>query len=237
MFFYYGGFGLVLVCMLISLFAEFKVHSTFKRYNTVLSQKGYTGFTAARAILDSHGLSHVAIEMIGGKLSDHYDPRANVIRLSADVYNGTSVAAIGVAAHECGHAVQYAEEYKPIVFRNAIVKSTNFCSRISFILILLGVLISGISVAAGDVGQGIIYLGILAFSATAFFQLVTLPVEFNASRRALATLNDQNMLTKEELEGSRKVLSAAAMTYVAALLVSLLQIARLILIFGRRNNR
>lgn len=236
MFWYYGGYGLLLVCVLISLFAELKVHSAYKRYSAVSSQKGYTGYTAARQILDSNGLSHVAIEKIGGRLSDHYDPRANVIRLSADVYDGNSVAAIGVAAHECGHAVQYAEEYKPIVFRNAIVKSTNFCSRISFILILIGVLIIGISAAADNAGMFFIYLGIVAFSATAFFQLVTLPVEFNASRRALATLSGQNMLNEEELEGSRKVLGAAAMTYVAALVVSILQIARLILIFGRRKN-
>lgn len=232
----YFGYGLLLLGVLISLFAEIKVHTTYNKYNAVLSRRGYTGYTAARQILDSNGLSHVQIETIGGHLSDHYDPRANVIRLSTDVANGHSVAAIGVAAHECGHAMQYAEEYKPIVFRNAIVKSTNFCSRISFLLILIGVLISGISAASETVGSVFITLGIVAFSAVAFFQLVTLPVEFNASRRALVTLRDQTILQNDELEGSRKVLSAAAMTYVAALLVSILQILRLIAIFGRRDR-
>lgn len=232
----YFGYGLVLVGILISLFAQIQVQSTFNRYSKVASQRGYTGYRAAREILDANGLNAVSIETVSGHLTDHYDPRANVIRLSMDVANSNSVAAIGVAAHECGHAVQYAEAYKPIVFRNAIVKSTNFCSRISFVLILIGVLLTGLSAIGDTLGSIFITLGIVAFSAVAFFQLVTLPVEFNASKRALVTLKERQILSDGELTGSRKVLSAAAMTYVAALVVSILQIVRLLAIFGRRDR-
>ena len=236
MWYYYGSYGILFLCIFISLFAQIKVQSTFSKYNKIFSTKGHTGFSAARQILDQNGLSHVRIETVAGHLTDHYDPRANVIRLSESVASSYSVAAIGVAAHECGHAIQYAEQYKPIVFRNAIVKSTNFCSRISFLLILVGVLITAMSETSGNLGTTFIYLGILAFSAVAFFQLVTLPVEFNASRRALAIINHQKILTSEERAGARKVLTAAAMTYVAALVVSLLQLLRLIAIFGNRRR-
>lgn len=235
MWYYYVSYGTLFLCLIISVWAQLSVKNTFAKYDKVYSLKGYTGFSAARQILDQNGLSHVRLEVISGHLTDHYDPRANVIRLSESVANSYSVAAIGVAAHECGHAIQYAEEYKPIVFRNAIVKSTNFCSRISFILILAGALITAMYETAGNLGMVLIYSGIIAFAAVAFFQLVTLPVEFNASRRALAIINEQGILKEEEREGSRKVLTAAAMTYVAALVVSLLQLLRLILIFGRRD--
>ena len=233
--YYYISFGTLLLCVIISLWAQIKVKTTFAKYDKVFSLKGHTGYSAARQILDSHGLSHVKLEVIRGHLNDHYDPRANVIRLSESVANSYSVAAIGVAAHECGHAIQYAEEYKPIVFRNAIVKSTNFCSRISFLLIFVGALITAMYEMGGSFGMFFIYSGIVAFAAVVFFQLVTLPVEFNASRRALAIISEQDILKDEERVGARNVLTAAAMTYVAALVVSLLQLLRLILIFGRRD--
>ena len=233
--YYYISFGTLLLCVIISLWAQIKVKTTFAKYDKVFSLKGHTGYSAARQILDSHGLSHVKLEVIRGHLTDHYDPRANVIRLSESVANSYSVAAIGVAAHECGHAIQYAEEYKPIVFRNAIVKSTNFCSRISFLLIFAGALITAMYEMGGGLGMFFIYSGIVAFAAVVFFQLVTLPVEFNASRRALAIISEQDILKDEERAGARSVLAAAAMTYVAALVVSLLQLLRLILIFGRRD--
>ena len=233
--YYYISFGTLLLCVIISLWAQIKVKTTFAKYDKVFSLKGHTGYSAARQILDSHGLSHVKLEVIRGHLTDHYDPRANVIRLSESVANSYSVAAIGVAAHECGHAIQYAEEYKPIVFRNAIVKSTNFCSRISFLLIFAGALITAMYEMGGGLGMFFIYSGIVAFAAVVFFQLVTLPVEFNASRRALAIISEQDILKYEERAGARSVLAAAAMTYVAALVVSLLQLLRLILIFGRRD--
>ena len=174
MWYYYASYGTLLLCMIISIWAQVKVKTTFAKYDKVYSLKGHTGFSAARQILDQNGLSHVRLEVISGHLTDHYDPRANVIRLSESVANSYSVAAIGVAAHECGHAIQYAEEYKPIVFRNAIVKSTNFCSRISFLLILGGVLITAMYETMGNLGTALIYSGIIAFAAVAFFQLVTL---------------------------------------------------------------
>ena len=233
--YYYISYGTLLLCVIISLWAQVKVKTTFAKYDKIFSLKGHTGYSAARQILDSHGLSHVKLEVIRGHLTDHYDPRANVIRLSESVANSYSVAAIGVSAHECGHAIQYAEEYKPIVFRNAIVKSTNFCSRISFLLILVGALITAMYEMGGSLGMVFIYSGIVAFAAVVFFQLVTLPVEFNASRRALAIISEQDILKDEERAGARNVLTAAAMTYVAALVVSILQLLRLILIFGRRD--
>lgn len=233
--YYYISYGTLLLCVIISLWAQVKVKTTFAKYDKIFSLKGHTGYSAARQILDSHGLSHVKLEVIRGHLTDHYDPRANEIRLSESVANSYSVAAIGVAAHECGHAIQYAEEYKPIVFRNAIVKSTNFCSRISFLLILVGALITAMYEMGGSLGMVFIYSGIVAFAAVVFFQLVTLPVEFNASRRALAIISEQDILKDEERAGARNVLTAAAMTYVAALVVSILQLLRLILIFGRRD--
>ena len=235
MWYYYVSYGTLLLCIVISLWAQIKVKTTFDKYDKIYSLKGHTGMSAARQILDKNGLSHVRLEVISGHLTDHFDPRDNVIRLSESVANSYSVAAIGVAAHECGHAIQYAEEYKPIVFRNAIVKSTNFCSKISFFLILGGVLITALYETMGDLGMAFIYAGILAFAAVAFFQLVTLPVEFNASSRALAIIEEQGILKEEERAGARSVLTAAAMTYVAALVVSLLQLLRLILIFGRRD--
>lgn len=226
---------ILLLCVIISLFAQIRVERTFNEYSRMMASRGYTASQVARMILDQNHLHHVRIEFIRGHLSDHFDPRQNVIRLSESVYHSSSVAAIGVAAHECGHAVQYAEEYKPIVIRNAIVKSTNICSRLSFVFILIGMLLSLIATEFAPIASLCITLGIIAFSVTTLFQLITLPVEFNASRRAMETITSNHMLTESEQDGAQKVLKAAAMTYVAALIVSLLQLLRLIIIFRRRN--
>lgn len=181
---------------------------------------------AARRILDDNGLTGVRVERVAGKLSDHYDPGERVVRLSAGVYDSDSVASLGVAAHECGHAVQHATHYAPLTFRNAIIPITNFGSKLSIPLIIVGLFLSGT----------LVDIGLLLFSLVAVFQLVTLPVEFNASSRALATLENGNFLDRRELEGARKVLRAAALTYVAALLVSVAQLMRLILLFGNRRR-
>ncbi len=233
MYLYFSPF--LFLCMTISLIAEIRVKSAFSRYNRVMSSRGYTASQIARIILDNNNLRHVRIEFIRGHLSDHFDPRQNVVRLSESVHDSSSVAAIGIAAHECGHAIQYAEEYKPIVIRNAIVKSTNICSRLSFVLIIIGGLLSYVATELAPISSTFITLGIIAFSVTTLFQLITLPVEFNASRRAMQTIEGNQILTESEQNGARKVLEAAAMTYVAALIVSLLQLLRLIAIFRRRD--
>lgn len=227
-YFYYDSYYLLLVipALLIATFAQVKVQSTFKKYATVLSRRGKTAAELCREILDKSGLSSVAIERTSGNLTDHYDPRTNVVRLSDSVYDSTSVASIGVAAHEAGHAVQHATGYAPIRWRNAVLPVANLGSRLAIPVILIGVLMSF---------EPLVTAGIILFSALVLFQLVTLPVEFNASRRALATLKNNNMLDETELAGSKKVLSAAAMTYVSAALVSAMQLLRLVLI--SRNNR
>ncbi len=227
--FYYDYYYIVLIipAMLLGLFAQWKVSSTFNKYKTVNSFRRMTAADVARRILDSHGLQHIRIEHIRGNLTDHYDPANNVIRLSDNVYNSTSIASIGVAAHETGHAIQYAENYLPIKIRNAIVPIANLGSTLSLPLILLGIIIDM---------SGLITFGIIAFSMVALFQLITLPVELNASNRALAILDENRFLDGEELNGAKKVLSAAALTYVAALITSLAQLLRLILLYGKRNN-
>lgn len=214
--------------LIISIWAQIKVQSTFSRYSKLSTRKGMTGFMAARQILDSNGLSHVRIEQIGGNLSDHYDPLANVIRLSSAVYSSTSPAAIGVAAHEAGHAIQYAKQYAPIKLRATLVSITQFSSGLAIPLFFIGLLV-GIS--------ELCVIGIFLYVAIVFFQLVTLPVEFNASSRAMSVLKNSQMLNADELKASRKVLSAAAMTYVAALLTSVLTLLRLVLIAGRGSRR
>ncbi len=227
-YFYYDSYYLLLVipALLIATFAQIKVQSTFKKYATVMSRRGKTAAELCREILDKSGLSSVAIERTGGNLTDHYDPRTNVVRLSDSVYSSTSVASIGVAAHEAGHAVQHTTGYAPIRWRNAVLPVANLGSRLAVPAILIGVLMSF---------EPLVTAGIILFSALVLFQLVTLPVEFNASRRALTTLKNNNMLDETELADSKKVLSAAAMTYVAAALVSAMQLLRLVLI--SRNNR
>lgn len=234
---YYYGFDwtyliILLPCILLSLWASTKVNSTFKRYAKQLSSRRITGADAAQRVLRHNGVYGVRIERVSGNLTDHYDPKANVIRLSDGVYDNTSTAAIGVACHEAGHAVQYAQSYFPIKVRAAIIPITNFGSRLAMPLILIGILLS----ALGNFSYTLVYVGIACFALSLVFQLVTLPVEFNASRRAMAAIEEAELLTQEERRGARKTLSAAAMTYVAAAAVSFAQLLRLILLFGRRRR-
>lgn len=235
----YYGFGidmsyviLVLPCILLSLWASSNVNSTFKKYSSQFSRRGLTGAEAARRVLSAHGVGNVRIERVSGNLTDHYDPRTNVIRLSDNVYGNTSTAAIGVACHEAGHAVQYAQGYAPIRLRAAIIPVTNFGSRLAMPLILIGLLLA----AFGNLSVILIDLGIACFGLSLVFQLVTLPVEFNASNRALRAIADSNLLTEDEQAGAQKTLRAAALTYVAATAVALAQLLRLILLFGRRRR-
>ena len=235
---YYYGFDwtylvLILPCMIFSLIASSRVNSTFKKYSTQYSQRRLTGAEAARRVLAHNGVSGVRIERVSGNLTDHYDPRTNVIRLSDNVYDSTSTAAIGVAAHEAGHAVQYAKDYAPIKLRAAIIPLTNFGSRLAMPLILAGILLTFL----GELSTVLVYLGIAAFGLSFVFQLITLPVEFNASRRAVRAIEDAQLLTAEEQRGAEKTLRAAAMTYVAATAVALAQLLRLIMLFGNRRRR
>ncbi len=235
---YYYGFDwtyitLVLPCLLLSLWASANVNSTFKKYAQQFSIRRLTGAEAAQRVLAANGVRGVRIDRVSGNLTDHFDPKTNVIRLSDNVYNSTSTAAIGVACHEAGHAVQYAQNYGPIKLRAAIIPITNFGSKIAMPLILIGILLS----ALGDISYTFVYLGIASFSLSLVFQLITLPVEFNASRRAMQAIESANILTEEEQRGARKTLTAAAMTYVAATAVSLAQLLRLIMIFGGRRRR
>ncbi len=228
---YYYGFDytwylLVLPAFLLALWAQFRVQSTYAKYSRVRSVRGRTAAEVARQILDDHGLGYVQVDRIGGKLTDNYDPRSNIVHLSQEVYDSSSIAAIGVAAHECGHAVQHAEEYGPLKLRSAIIPITNIGSSLSIPLFLIGLLFN-FSI--------LMNIGILLFGLVALFQLITLPVEFNASRRALSTIGERGLLTDDEAHGAKKVLSAAALTYVAALASSLAQLLRLVLISRRRD--
>lgn len=234
---YIISYVLLLIAMVFSLVAQIKVNTTFSKYSTQKSKSGLTGAEVARQILDAKGLYNVSVEPIRGNLTDHFDPRANVVRLSESVYNNTSVAAIGVASHECGHAIQHAEEYSPLVLRSKIVGITNICARLSFGLILIGIIIDVFAAVAGSLGYLFQIAGIIAFAVVTFFQLVTLPVEFNASARAIDIIGKRGILTRDELPGARSVLSAAAMTYLASLAVSLFQLLRLIIMVtgGRRR--
>lgn len=224
--FMYYGYGFVLIGFLIALLAQWNVKSTYSKYKKIHNSPGITGAMAARQILDQNGLYHVRIESVSGELTDHFDPRTNVVRLSDGVYNSTSVAAVGVAAHEVGHAIQYAQEYAPMRLRAAIIPATQIGSTLSYPLVVLGVIFQALP---------LIDLGILLFSLVVLFQLVTLPVEFNASRRALNTLESSHILDSNEVAQSGKVLTAAALTYVAALATALLNLLRLIAIRGNRD--
>ena len=223
---------LVLPCILLSLWASSSVNSTFKKYSSQHSRRGITGAQAAERVLRANGVNSVRIERVSGNLTDHYDPKVNVIRLSDSVYNSTSTAAIGVACHEAGHAVQYAQSYGPIKLRAAIIPITNIGSRLAMPLILIGLLLTVFE----NLSYTFVYLGIACFGLSLVFQLVTLPVEFNASRRALAAIENGELLTAEEQKGARKTLTAAAMTYVAATATALVQLLRLILLYGRRRR-
>ena len=216
-----------LIMLILPLIAQIMVSSTFNKYKDVRNSRGLTADQVARQILDNNGLYHIRVERIGGNLTDHYDPTANVIRLSDSVYGNASVAAIGVAAHECGHAIQHAEEYAPIRLRTAIVPVTNVCSKLWYITFLLGVLLF-------EAFPALAYLGIIMFSAVVIFQAVTLPTELDASGRALNTLEADGILDYREVPMAKKVLRAAAFTYVAALITSIMQLLRLLA--AVRNN-
>jgi Zn-dependent membrane protease YugP len=218
----------VIIGIVLTLAASARVKSTFAKYSRVRSMSGITGAQAAERILHASGIYDVTIERVSGNLSDHYDPRSKVLRLSDTVYGQNSIAAIGVAAHECGHAIQHDKAYMPLKIRGALVPVANFGSMISWPLILIGLLFTG--------SQTLIDLGIILFSAAVLFQLITLPVEFNASRRAIARLGETGILYGDELRDSKKVLDAAALTYVAAAAASILQLLRLILLFGGRRR-
>ncbi len=227
---------LVMPFLILSIWASANVNSTFRKYSKQLSRRSITGAQAAQHVLSANGVAGVRIERVSGNLTDHYDPKSNVIRLSDSVYDATSTAAIGVACHEAGHAVQYAQNYGPIKLRAAIVPITNFGSKLAMPLILLGVVLTYLSQLPSDISLYFVYAGILCFSLSVLFQLVTLPVEFNASRRAMHSIRESNILTEEEQKGARKTLRAAAMTYVAATAVALAQLLRLLIIFGGRRR-
>lgn len=224
---------LVLPAVLFAMWASARVNSTFSKYKNSYNSRRITGAQAARWVLDRNGLSGVRIEHISGSLTDHYDPSTNVVRLSDDVYDSTSTVAIGVACHEVGHAIQHATNYAPVKIRTAIVPITNFGAKLSMPLIIGGLILSSF----GEIFVILAYVGVACFGLSTVFQLVTLPTEFNASRRALTTIEETNLLQGEELRQAKQVLSAAAMTYVAALAVSLMQLLRFIVIVGgnRRN--
>jgi len=228
-FFYMDYWYLILVVptIILALFAQARVSSTFKTFSDHKSKINITAAEVTRRILDNNGLSYVRVERVNGRLTDHYDPKANVIRLSDSVYDSTSIAAIGVAAHEAGHAVQHATDYVPIKIRNSIIPVANFGSSFAPIIIIFGILLSA---------EPLIWTGIILYSAIALFQLVTLPVEFNASGRAVKTLSNMGILDSEEISGAKKVLSAAALTYVAALITTIANLLRFILL-ARRNDR
>jgi len=217
---------LVIPAMIFSMWAQHMVTSSFKKYSSQMTSKRLTGAQAAAAVLKYSGVDNVSIERIPGSLTDHFDPRTNVIRLSDSVHDSASVAAVGVAAHEAGHAIQYANKYVPMKLRAAIIPVTNIGSKLSMPLVLVGLLMSL---------PGLINIGILLFATVVLFQLITLPVEFNASRRAIKILDDSALLSREEVPASRKVLTAAALTYVGALAVSLAQLIRLIALSRSRR--
>ena len=231
---YFGMFDPTIVilipAMIFALYAQGKVKSAYNRYAQINNRRGITGHQAARMILDANGLRHVPVEMTAGTLTDHYDPRTKTVNLSDGVYSSTSVAAIGVAAHECGHAIQDNVGYVPLRMRAAFVPVVNFGSQLSWPLILIGLLIGG-------AGSTIVNIGIWMFVLVVLFQLITLPVELNASHRAVKLLDSIGILQGKEVGQTRKVLGAAALTYVAAAAASVLQLLRLIMLFGGRRDR
>lgn len=222
---------LIIIGMVICMAASAHVNSTFKKYSRYRSHSGLTGAQAAQRILESQGIYDVRIQHISGNLTDHYNPATKVLSLSDATYGQTSVAAVGVAAHECGHAMQHAKGYAPITIRSALVPFANWGSRLSWLLILAGIIFYG-----QGTGQTLIDIGIIAFSLAVLFQLVTLPVEFNASGRAIKVLETTGIFGTEELKYTKKVLGAAALTYVAAAASSILQLLRLVILFGGRRD-
>lgn len=231
MYYFDPTYMLVLIGVVLSLLASARVNSTFNKYSRMHSSRGITGAQAAQQVLNNAGIYDVRIEHVAGNLTDHYDPRSKVLRLSDSVYGSTSVAAVGVAAHECGHAIQHAKGYAPLKFRSVLVPVASFGAKIAWPLIFIGLLITSKSSAL------LIEIGILAFSLSVLFQIVTLPVEFNASNRAIRCIADTGMMYGNEIVAARKVLNAAALTYVASAASSILQLLRLILLTGgRRRN-
>ncbi len=225
-----SGYILVLIGVIICLVASSRMKSTFNKYSRVRNHSGMTGKDAAEQILHRAGIYDVRVEHISGNLTDHYDPRSKVLRLSDTVYGQTSVAAMGVAAHECGHAIQHQVGYAPLSIRSALVPAANFGSSIAWPLILIGLLFNS------QTSSLLINIGIFAFSLAVLFQIVTLPVEFNASGRAVKILGETGMLYPEEVDSTKKVLTAAALTYVAGAASAILQLLRIILLTGRRND-
>lgn len=217
---------LLIPAILFAAFAQSKINSTFNTFLKVRNSNGYTGLQVARSILDKRGLQNIPIELINGNLTDHYDPRKKILRLSNAVYNGNSLASVGVAAHECGHAVQHQEEYAPLAIRNTIAPIASIGSRLSWILVIAGFIFGWLQ---------LIDLGILFFSIAVIFQLITLPVEYNASGRAIAMLTEYDLVIEDEIGPVKKVLSAAALTYLAATIVAVMQLVRLLLLRGRRD--
>jgi Zn-dependent membrane protease YugP len=229
MFYGYGldpTFLLLLPAIILAGYAQSKVSSTFNKYLRVRNSYGHTGYEVARRLLDINGLQSVAIERVAGRLSDHYDPRTRILRLSQDVYNGSSLASVGVAAHECGHAIQHSEGYAPLIIRNTIAPVASFGSKASWLFIIGGFIFSIVQ---------LIDIGILLFSAAVIFQIITLPVEFNASSRAIALLEGNGLVPSNEIGPTREVLKAAALTYVAAVFTAVMQLVRLFVLRGRRD--
>lgn len=229
MFYGYGfdpTFILVLPAIILAAYAQSKVTSTFNKYLRVRNSYGHTGYEVARRILDINGLRDVPVELVHGRLTDHYDPRKRVLRLSQDVYNSNSLASIGVAAHECGHAIQHSEGYAPLIIRNAIAPVASFGSQAAWLFIIAGFIFSWVN---------LIDIGILLFSAAVAFQVITLPVEFNASSRAIALLEGNALVPAEEIGPAKEVLRAAALTYVAATFAAIMQLVRLFVLRGRRD--
>ncbi len=227
--FYYGfdpTYLFLVPALLLSFWAQAKVSSAYNKYSKVRTFTGYTGQQIARMILDAAGLYDIPIEIVNSHLGDHYDPRSRVLRLSPEVYNGATIAAAGIAAHECGHAMQHAESYSPLRMRNSIAPVVNFSQSFSWILFIAGLILSV---------KPLVYIGIIMFSAVVAFQIITLPVEFNASNRALKILDSRSILYGDELKGAKKVLEAAAMTYVAAAIMAISQLVRLIAISNRND--
>ncbi|MBQ1507293.1 MAG: zinc metallopeptidase [Ruminococcus sp.] len=232
---YFYGFdwtylAFILPCVIISMICQAKVTSAFSKYSKITNSRGMTGAQAAEFVLRQNGVSGVRIERVSGKLTDHFDPRTNVIRLSDSVYASNSVAAVGVAAHEAGHAVQHAQNYMPNKIRSMILPAANLGSKLSWFFILFGILFSA------KIGFILLYAGIILFSFSVLFTLVTLPVEFNASKRALETIKNGELLYGDEYSGAKSVLTAAAMTYVASALTAMMQLLRLLVIAGRRRD-
>jgi len=233
MYFNFSYFYVLIPAMILAVYAQNKVNSTFNKYSRVRSRSGMTGAEAAQRLLNAAGIYDVRIEGIRGSLTDHYDPSKKVLRLSESVYGSTSLSAIGVAAHETGHAVQHAKGYAPLSLRSAMVPLTNIGSRMAMPMIILGIIFGG---TYSNSGYGLIQLGIVLFSLSVLFALITLPVEFNASSRAVKMLGEYGILDYDEISPVKQVLSAAALTYVAAAASAIASLLRLVLIFGRRND-